>query len=196
MQVDVSQTGFVTAGLLAMFRKLGQPIKTVVPPEILEAVASGSINPTPLEWATTHEGRVPCGQAVFYSIQLSAQDLETGLLIFGTCPSARLKVRWRSAPSVARVRVRAGVTDNVPWPCIVLWSAVRSFHPQLMVFAAAAMGCNRAGWGVEHVRRGRLLQGVREQRRHTVSDKQRYPGRRACQHGGPPYLSAGAFAPL
>jgi hypothetical protein len=92
VQVDVSQTGFVTAGLLAMFRKLGQPIKTVVSPSVHDTVSSGTLSPTPLPWHVPQKGRVGNGQAVFYTLDLTCDHLASGFIIFASCPSARVKI--------------------------------------------------------------------------------------------------------
>jgi hypothetical protein len=92
MQVDVSQTSFVAAGLLAMFRKLGQPVKTVVAPAVLEAVSSGNVSTSHLEWGAAVKGRVATGQAAFYTLFLTQEDLDTGFVIFASCPNLRLKI--------------------------------------------------------------------------------------------------------
>lgn len=92
MQVDVSQTGFVTAGLLAMFRKLGQPVRTVVPPAVLEAVANDAVATTLLPWDAPQKGKVATSQAMFYNLYLTAEDIEAGFVISALSPKMRVKV--------------------------------------------------------------------------------------------------------
>lgn len=51
--------------------QLGQPIKTVVSPAVLDAVATGDVKPTKLEWQGPVKGKVGNGQAVFYTMDVS-----------------------------------------------------------------------------------------------------------------------------
>lgn len=81
VQVDVSQTGIVGSTLLAMFRKLGHPIKTVVSPVVMDAVKDRNVAATPLEWGTPHKGKVGNGQAVFYSVDIKQEHLTQGFII-------------------------------------------------------------------------------------------------------------------
>lgn len=81
IQVDVSQTGIVGSTLLAMFRKLGHPIKTVVSPAVMDSVKDKNVEHIPLEWGTPLKGRVANGQAVFYSLDISQEQLTQGFII-------------------------------------------------------------------------------------------------------------------
>jgi hypothetical protein len=81
VQVDVSQTGLVGSTLLAMFRKLGHPIKTVVSPAVMDAVKDRNIAATQLEWDVPLKGRVGNGQAVFYKIDISQEQISKGFII-------------------------------------------------------------------------------------------------------------------
>jgi hypothetical protein len=76
VQVDVSQTGVVTAGLLAMFRKLGSDVRTVVAPAVLDAAASGAVEATALAWQGPLKGRVGNSAAAFYTIDLSQAEID------------------------------------------------------------------------------------------------------------------------
>lgn len=81
VQVDVSQTGIVGSTLLAMFRKLGHPIKTVVSPAVMDAVKDRNIASVPLEWGIPLKGRVGNGQAVFYFLDITQEQITQGFII-------------------------------------------------------------------------------------------------------------------
>ena len=81
VQVDVSQTGIVGSTLLAMFRKLGHPIKTVVSPVVMDAVKDRNVAATPLDWGTPQKGKVGNGQAVFYTVNITQEHLTQGFII-------------------------------------------------------------------------------------------------------------------
>lgn len=79
--------------LLAMFRKLGHPIKTVVSPSVLDAVKSPSaLQTTPLQWGEEATGRVGNGQALFYVLDISPEHLEQGFVVVASCVHARVKL--------------------------------------------------------------------------------------------------------
>jgi hypothetical protein len=90
--VDVSQTGLFSASLLAMFRKLGQPVKTVVAPSVLEAVSTGNVATKLLEWGTPAKGKVATSQAAFFTLFLTQDDIDRGFVIFASCPNLRVKI--------------------------------------------------------------------------------------------------------
>lgn len=79
--------------LLAMFRKLGHPIKTVVSPAVLDAVKMPSaLQTAPLDWGVPAIGRVANGQAVFYVLEISPEHLEQGFVVVASCVHARVKL--------------------------------------------------------------------------------------------------------
>ena len=93
LQVDISQTGFMGSTLLAMFRKLGHPIKTVVSPSVLDAVKSPSaLQTSPLQWGEEATGRVGNGQALFYVLDISPEHLDHGFVVVASCVHARVKL--------------------------------------------------------------------------------------------------------
>ena len=81
LQVDVSQQGIVGSTLLAMFRKLGHPIKTVVSPVVMDAVKDKNVQSTPLEWGVPLKGKVGNGQAVFYALDITQEQISQGFII-------------------------------------------------------------------------------------------------------------------
>lgn len=79
--------------LLAMFRKLGHPIKTVVSPTVLDAVKQPSaLTTAPLEWGVPVTGKVGNGQAMFYVLDIAAEHLEQGFAVVASCSHARVKL--------------------------------------------------------------------------------------------------------
>ena len=77
---DIRQ-GIVGSTLLAMFRKLGHPIKTVVSPVVMDAVKDKNVQATPLEWGVPLKGKVGNGQAVFYALHITQAQITQGFII-------------------------------------------------------------------------------------------------------------------
>lgn len=91
--------GFMGSTLLAMFRKLGAPVKTVVSAKVLDAVAAKDLTAAPLPWGAALTGRVANGQAAFYSVDIFADHLAAGFALSAECSHGRVKaLLWDMGP--------------------------------------------------------------------------------------------------
>ena len=69
MAVDVSSLGPLSTAMAALFAKMGVPIKTSVPLQILEAARSGTFRADLLPFGAAVAGRVDKSACQFYLVR-------------------------------------------------------------------------------------------------------------------------------
>ncbi|CAA6670609.1 unnamed protein product [Spirodela intermedia] len=80
LELDLSSLGAVNTMFAALFSKLGVPIKTTISPTVLEEALHGSVTICPLQLGQPFTKKVEKQSAHFYSIEISEQEAEAGLV--------------------------------------------------------------------------------------------------------------------
>ncbi|EIE19270.1 DnaJ-domain-containing protein [Coccomyxa subellipsoidea C-169] len=81
MEVDLSSLGTFSTAMAAMFSKLGVPIKTAVPPMVLEAAYTGNFEAAPLRFGEAISNRVEKAGCQYYTLDLTQRHIDQGFVI-------------------------------------------------------------------------------------------------------------------
>ncbi|BDA43789.1 probable chaperone protein DnaJ at N-terminal half [Coccomyxa sp. Obi] len=81
MEVDLSNLGAFSTAMAAMFSKLGVPIKTAVPPMVLEAAYTGNFDAAPLRFGEAISNRVEKAGCQYYVLDLTQRHIDQGFVI-------------------------------------------------------------------------------------------------------------------
>ncbi|XP_031490120.1 chaperone protein dnaJ 15-like [Nymphaea colorata] len=81
MEIDLSNLGTVNTMFAALFSKLGVPIKTTVSASVLEEALNGTVTIRPLQVGSSSSSKVEKQQAHFYSVTISDQQAQAGIVI-------------------------------------------------------------------------------------------------------------------
>ncbi|CAL8468257.1 g7796 [Coccomyxa elongata] len=81
VEVDLSSLGAFSTAMAAMFSKLGVPIKTAVPPMVLEAAYTGNFDAAPLRFGEAISNRVEKAGCQYYVLDLTQRHIDQGFVI-------------------------------------------------------------------------------------------------------------------
>lgn len=91
-ELDLSSLGTMSSVFLAMFSRMGLRVKTMVAPQVLDGAESGQASLRPLEFGVPIADRVGKHNALFYELQVSQDDIDSGFCVRVTSPNSRFKL--------------------------------------------------------------------------------------------------------
>lgn len=80
-EVDLSSMGAVNTAMAAMFSKLGAPIKTTLPPELLDEIGTGSFQTRKIQLEQKFHGRVDKQKCAYFAVELSDEQARAGIVV-------------------------------------------------------------------------------------------------------------------
>ncbi|CAA3031463.1 Hypothetical predicted protein [Olea europaea subsp. europaea] len=81
MEIDLSSLGTVNTMLVALFSKLGVPIKTTISTNVLKEALSGTVRVRPLPVGTSVSGKVEKQSAHFFGVIINEEQAEAGIVV-------------------------------------------------------------------------------------------------------------------
>ncbi|CAA2979213.1 Hypothetical predicted protein [Olea europaea subsp. europaea] len=81
MEIDLSSLGTVNTMLVALFSKLGVPIKTTISTNVLKEALSGTVRVRPLPVGTSVSGKVEKQSAHFFGVIINEDQAEAGIVV-------------------------------------------------------------------------------------------------------------------
>ncbi|CAI9761965.1 unnamed protein product [Fraxinus pennsylvanica] len=81
MEIDLSSLGTVNTMLVALFSKLGVPIKTTISTNVLKEALTGTVRVRPLPIGTSVSGKVEKQSAHFFGIIINEEQAEAGIIV-------------------------------------------------------------------------------------------------------------------
>ena len=73
---------------------MGQPIKTVVSPKVLNEVSTGTFAATPLEWQGPIKDKVSKSHAVYYTKDISQAEIDKGFAFYAASANQLKILLW------------------------------------------------------------------------------------------------------
>eukprot|EP00850_Spirogloea_muscicola_P011517 SM000071S21141 [mRNA] locus=s71:585059:588227:- [translate_table: standard] len=86
--LDISSLNMFNTTVVALFSKLGVPIKTAISSTVLEEALNGTVTVRPLPIGRAVSDRVEKGTAHYYGVSISKEQAESGIAVRVTSPSA------------------------------------------------------------------------------------------------------------
>lgn len=80
-EVDLSSMGAVNTAMAAMFSKLGAPIKTTLPPELLDEIGTGGFRTNKLQVGQKLHGKVDKQKCAYFSVEITAEEASAGIVV-------------------------------------------------------------------------------------------------------------------
>ena len=80
-EVDLSSMGAVNTAMAAMFSKLGAPIKTTLPPELLDEIGTGGFRTNKLQVGQKLHGKVDKQKCAYFSVEITAEEARAGIVV-------------------------------------------------------------------------------------------------------------------
>eukprot|EP00884_Botryococcus_braunii_P022977 jgi/Botrbrau1/9363/Bobra.354_2s0019.1 len=81
VEVDPASLNIVGRAVAAIFSKMGVPVKTTLPPEVLDAAYEGTYEASPLTFGEPIASKVDKGNVHFYELEVTQRDIEEGFLV-------------------------------------------------------------------------------------------------------------------